>query len=102
MESSLYRGKLQQGRFSLLERQFTYPVVMAFLDIDRLPELLRVSPHCSYNKWNRITYDERDHFGQPRKPPRERLRDDAERNGVHPAKLARRAAGTASKGELAP
>ena len=82
MESSLYLGKLRHRRFSPREHQFTYPVFMAFLDIDRLPELLRVSPFSSYNKWNWIAYDERDHFGEPQKPLRVRLREDAERNGV--------------------
>ena len=67
-----------------------------------MPELLRVLAYYSCNKWNWIRYDERDHFGQPQKPPTERLREDAEGNGARPAKLARQAAGTASKGGLAP
>jgi len=102
MESSLYRGKFAQRRFPPLERQFAYQVVIAFLDMDRLPELLLIPPHCSYNKWNWITYEGHDHFGQPQKLLGGPLRDDAERQGVHPAKLTRQAAGIASKGELVP
>ena len=102
MESSLYRGKLPQRRFYSLERQFAYQVVTAFLDMDRLPELPRISPYGSYNKWNWITYDERDRFGQPQKPLRELLRENTKRKGVRPANLTRQAAGIVSEGELAP
>ena len=44
MQSTLYRGKLCNRRFSPREHQFTYPVFIAFLDIDELPRLMRVSP----------------------------------------------------------
>lgn len=82
MESALYLGKLRHRRFSPRDHQFTYPVFMAFLDVDRLPELMRVSPFSGYNKWNWTAYDERDHFSDPQKPLRQRLREDAARSGV--------------------
>ena len=50
MESALYVGKLRHRRFSPKAHAFSYPVFMAFLDVDRLPELMRVSPFSGYNR----------------------------------------------------
>jgi len=55
---------------------------MVFLDIDRIPELMRISRFSAYNRWNWASFDERDHFGDPRLPLRERLNQDAARAGV--------------------
>src|SRR5450432_2886402 len=82
MESGLYFGKLRHRRFSPRTHAFSYPVYMAFLDIDRLPELMRVSPFASYNRWNWTAFCDRDHFGDPRESLRERVAADAARNGV--------------------
>jgi DUF1365 family protein len=82
MESGLYVGKLRHRRFSPKAHDFSYPVFMALLDVDRLPELMRVSPLSGYNRWNWTSYCERDHFGDPKMALRERLNIDAERNGV--------------------
>lgn len=82
MQSGLYVGKLRHRRFSPRSHEFTYPVFMAFLDVDRLPELMRVSHFSSYNRWNWTSYCERDHFGDPAKSPRERLSEDAARHGI--------------------
>jgi uncharacterized protein len=82
MESALYVGKLRHRRFSPRAHEFAYPVYMAFLDVDRLPELMGVSPFSSYNRWNWTSYCERDHFGDPQRTLRERLAEDAARYGV--------------------
>ena len=82
MESGLYVGKLRHRRFTPKAHTFAYPVFMAFVDIDRLPELMRISPFSSYNRWNWTAYCERDHFGDARLVLRERLRIDAEQNGI--------------------
>lgn len=82
MDSALYVGKLRHRRFAPREHEFCYPLYMAYLDIDRLPELMKVSAFASYNGWNWASYDERDHFGDPTKCLRARLAEDAERNGV--------------------
>jgi uncharacterized protein len=82
MESALYVGKLRHRRFSPRSHSFSYPVYMAFLDIDRLPELMRVSRFASYNRWNWTSYNERDHFGDARLSLRERLSQDAGRHGI--------------------
>ncbi|GAC1619661.1 MAG: DUF1365 domain-containing protein [Candidatus Acidiferrum sp.] len=82
MESALYTGKLRHRRFSPRAHEFAYPVFMAFLDVDRLPELLKVSPFASYNRFNWTSYCERDHFGDPHRPLRQRLAEDAARHGI--------------------
>jgi uncharacterized protein len=82
MESALYIGNLRHHRFSPRSHEFSHPIFMAFLDVDRLPELMRVSPLARYNGWNLTSYDERDHFGDPQKSLRERLAADAAKNGV--------------------
>jgi DUF1365 family protein len=54
---------------------------MVFLDIDRLPELMKISPLAGYNRRNWVAYHDRDHFGDPAKKLRERLARDAEQKG---------------------
>jgi DUF1365 family protein len=82
MESALYIGKLRHRRFEPRAHEFSYPVYMAFLDIDELPQLMRASRFSSYNRWNWTSYDERDHFGDASKPLRQRLEEDAAREGL--------------------
>jgi hypothetical protein len=55
---------------------------MAFLDIDKLPELMKASRFSSYNRWNWTSYDERDHFGDAKQSLRYRLQQDAARQGL--------------------
>jgi DUF1365 family protein len=78
----LYVGTLRHRRFSPAAHEFTYPTFMVLLDIDALPAMMRVSRLTSYNRWNWAAYDERDHFGDPRRPLRERLSADARRQGI--------------------
>ena len=55
---------------------------MALLDVDRLPELMRVSRLTSYNRWNWASFDDRDHLGDPTRALRDRLALDATRHGI--------------------
>ena len=82
MESGIYSGTLRHRRVSPVVHEFIYPLFMAFLDIDRLPELMRISPLAGYNRGNIVSYRERDHFGDPVDSLRDRVRRDAHRNGV--------------------
>ncbi len=80
--SAIYRGVLRHRRRLPKAHEFSYPVFMAFLDVDRIDELCRVSPLVSRNRWNWASFDDRDHVGDPKRPLRERLRDDAARAGA--------------------
>lgn len=80
-ESAIYEGTLRHRRHQTRDHQFTYPLFMAFLDIDRIPELMKVSRLTSYNRGNLLSFQERDHFGDPAKALRERVAKDARDHG---------------------
>jgi DUF1365 family protein len=82
MESGIYTGLLRHRRYEPKRHEFSYPVFMSFLDIDRVPELMRVSRVASYNRWNWTSFVQRDHFGDASLPLRERLRIDAAAQGL--------------------
>lgn len=82
IDAGLFVGTLRHRRKAPVPHAFTYPLFMALLDIDRLPELMRVSRVTSYNRWNWATFDDRDHLGDPTRPLRERLDVDAARHGI--------------------
>lgn len=81
-ESAIYTGTIRHRRFEPIAHEFTYPLFMTYLDIDRIPELMQVSRAASYNRWNWASYQERDHFGDSSKALRERLRIDAAAHDV--------------------
>jgi DUF1365 family protein len=80
--SGLFVGTLRHRRFTPVAHAFTYPLFMALLDIDRLPELMRVSRLTSYNRWNWASFDERDHLDRATGTLRERLVADAAHHGI--------------------
>jgi DUF1365 family protein len=82
IESGLFVGTLRHRRFTPVPHAFTYRLFMVLLDIDRVSELMRVSSLTSYNHWNLASFDDRDHLGDPNRPLRERLLDDAKRHGI--------------------
>lgn len=78
---ALYVGEVRHRRFKPKGHRFTYPLFMAFLDVDRIPELCEVSSLLSYGRWNWAAFHEADQLGDPGLPLRERLRLDAEAKG---------------------
>ena len=82
MTSAIYTGTLRHRRFKPVGHEFTYPLFMVFLDIDRIPELMSLSRFSSYNGWNWASFCERDHFGDPSVPLRQRLAEDAGQSGI--------------------
>lgn len=82
IDAGLFVGRLRHRRFTPVAHAFTYPLFMALLDIDRVPELMRVSALTSHNRWNWASFDDRDHLGDPARPLRERLAADAARAGI--------------------
>lgn len=81
-EPGLYTGTLRHRRFHPRKHEFTYKLFMAWLDIDRIPELMAKSPWTSYNRFNWASFQERDHFGDQRLSLRERVEQDARAHGV--------------------
>jgi DUF1365 family protein len=82
IDSGLFVGTLRHRRFTPVPHAFTYPLFMALLDIDRVPQLMRVSRVTSHNRWNWASFDDRDHLGDPARSLRERLAIDASREGI--------------------
>jgi len=80
-EPALYIGEVRHRRTKPKVHAFTYPLFMAFLDVDRIPDLCGVSRLLSYGRWNWAAFHEEDQFGDPALPLRERLRRDAEAKG---------------------
>ena len=82
MESSLYFGTLRHRRFTPVHHEFQYNVFMAFLDIDKITEVMERSPFSSYNRFNWTGFCQWDHFGDPRRSLRDRILEDAQRSGI--------------------
>ena len=82
MDSALYTGTIRHRRFLPARHEFKYQLFMAFLDIDRIPEVMSRSRVSSYNRWNWASYFERDHFGNPALSLRQRLARSAAENNV--------------------
>jgi len=81
-QPGIYVGELRHRRFRPRRHEFAYAIFQVLLDVDRIPELMRVSRLAGYNRWNWAAYDERDHFGDPARPLRERLRAGAASSGM--------------------
>ena len=82
IDSGLFVGTLRHRRFTPVAHAFTYPLFMALLDIDHVPQLMSRSRLTSHNRWNWASFDDRDHLGDPNRPLRERLLVDAARHGI--------------------
>lgn len=82
MQPAIYTGKLRHRRFQPVLHEFTYPVFMVLLDIDRIPSLMKISPLAGYNRFRAASFFDRDHFGDPSVSLRERLREDAAAEGL--------------------
>ena len=81
-DPGIFVGTLRHRRFAPVPHSFTYRLFMTLVDIDRIPELMRVSRLTSHNAWNWASFDDRDHFGDPRQPLSERVAAEARRAGV--------------------
>jgi DUF1365 family protein len=82
MEPAIYTGTLRHRRFQPVHHEFTYPLFLAFLDVDRVASLMNISPFSSYNRFNWACFAERDHFGNPQASLRDRLYADAAAHGI--------------------
>ncbi len=81
-EPALYTGTLRHRRFRPRAHEFTHTLFMVWLDIDRIPEQMARTPWTGYNRFRWAAFYEKDHFGDPRLPLRERLAEDARNHGV--------------------
>lgn len=82
MQTGLYTGTLLHRRHVPKRHEFTYPLFMVMLDVDRIPEMMQVSRWSSYNRWNWASYWERDHLGDDGAPLRNRVEANAAEQGI--------------------
>ena len=61
MKSSLYTGEVFHGRHLPFSHKFTYRVFSIVLDLDELPELSQKLKYFSFNKWNILSFHNKDH-----------------------------------------
>lgn len=80
--AGIYSGRVRHRRLSPVEHNFEYTMFMAYLDVDRIPELMSVSRWAGYEKAALVSFRESDHFGDPSLPLRKRLEQDAASSGV--------------------
>jgi DUF1365 family protein len=73
---------LRHRRYRPRPHAFTYSLFMALIDVDHIDAQMQVSSFTSVNRFNWAAYDDRDHLGDPGRPLRARLRDDAAAHGV--------------------
>jgi uncharacterized protein len=81
-EPGIYEGTLRHRRFRPRTHEFTYGLFMAWLDIDRIPELMAATRWTGYNRFHWASFYERDHFGDPGLTLRERVIRDARAHQV--------------------
>lgn len=58
----LFVGTLRHRRFTPRRHAFEYSLFMALLDIDRVPETMARSRLTSHNRWNWVSFDDRDYL----------------------------------------
>jgi hypothetical protein len=73
MRSALYVGRVVHRRTVEPAHTFHYPVWYVLLDPDELDELAAGVVGFSYNRFNLVSFDDRDHLGPERRPVRYKL-----------------------------
>lgn len=61
MKSSLYIGEVYHGRHIPFSHKFTYRVFSVLVDLDELPKLSEKLKYFSFNKWNILSFQNKDH-----------------------------------------
>ena len=60
-ESYIYNGRVIHKRFKPKEHTFSYKVFSLFLDLDEINKIDKEIPFFSYNKFNLISFHDKDH-----------------------------------------
>lgn len=81
-KQGIYLGTLSHRRFTPKSHRFELPLFMVMLDIDRIERTMEISRLTGMNRFNWASFDDRDHFGDPSLPLRERVERSAREHGV--------------------
>lgn len=81
--SALYEGTLRHARFGPTPHAFEYRVLMAWLDLDELPDALDAHPLWSARRPAPARFRRRDYHGDPSVPLDQAVRDTVESVAGH-------------------
>lgn len=81
-DPALFVGTLRHRRVAPVAHEFRYRTCMAWLDIDRLPELMRESWWTAYNRAGIAAFHDADHLDAPPGRLRDTLTHAAEGQGL--------------------
>lgn len=82
IDAALYTGTLRHRRFRPTPHAFSYRVFLAYLNLDRLDDAMRVSPLLGHNRRAWASFRDDDHFGDSGLPMAARVRAYAKARGV--------------------
>jgi len=92
--SALYEGSVRHRRFEPVEHEFSYRLVLMYLDLDEVPEVLDPYPLYSARRAAPARFRREDFMGEPGRPLAECARDAVEeQTGSRPAGPVRLLAG---------
>ncbi len=80
--SAIYRGRVRHRRRGAVEHAFEHSIWHLLLDLDELPTVARALPFFGHNRFNLMSFDDRDHFGPEPLPVRAKLAAWFERQGL--------------------
>jgi len=75
MHSCIYEGTIRHRRFRPRANRFQYRLFFMFLDLAELPSLFDIHPLWSNERFNIACFRRRDHFGDPKIPLDQAVRD---------------------------
>lgn len=85
LESAIYEGRIRHRRFEPVTREFEYRIFMMYLDLDELPELMRIHPLWSTRPRSPARFRRGDYLGDENRSLMESVRDLVEdRTGRRP------------------
>jgi len=75
MKSCIYEGFIRHRRFFPVRNEFRYRLFMMYLDLSELQQVFSLHPRWSCDRPNAAWFRRKDHFGDPRVPLEQAVRD---------------------------
>jgi len=75
MKSCIYEGTIRHRRFRPVQNSFEYRLYLMYLDLDELPQILKMHPLYANERLNIATFRRRDHLGDPAVPLKQAVQD---------------------------
>ncbi len=79
LASGIYEGRIRHRRFSPVEREFSFGIFMAYLDLEELPKVMTMHPLWSTRPRSPASFRRSDYLGPEDRPLRESVLDLVER-----------------------